>query len=139
MWYERTPCYLWKKNISWKKIFSYSCGLYQTIIRLIESYVVINQKFCDLKTFMVWNECLGHPGLSMMRHIINNSFRHFLKNRNIMMPNYYNCIVCSQGKSIIRPSFIKVEYESPTFLECIQSDICGPIHQPNGPFCYFMV
>ena len=49
-----------------EKLPSYSCGLYQTIIRPIKSYAVMNQKFYDLKTFMIWYECLGHPGLSMM-------------------------------------------------------------------------
>ena len=55
------------------------------------------------------------------------------------MPNYYNCVACSQGKLIIKPSFTKVEYESSTFLEHIQGDIYGPIHPPSGPFRYFMV
>ena len=40
---------------------------------------------------------------------------------------------------IIKPSFTKVEYESPAFLERIQGDICGPMHLPSGHFCYFMV
>ena len=75
----------------------------------------------------------------MMCRIINNYLGHPLKNRKILMPNDYNCVACSQGKLIIKPSFTKVEYESPTFLECIQGDICGPIHPPSGPFCYFMV
>ena len=61
-----------KKHIL-KKLHSYSCGLYQTIIRPIESYAVMNQKFYDLKTFMIWHERLGHPGLSLIRRIINNS------------------------------------------------------------------
>ena len=34
---------------------------------------------------------------------------------------------------------MKVERESPRFLERIQGDICGPIHPPSGPFRYFMV
>ena len=75
----------------------------------------------------------------MMCRIINNYLGHPLKNRKILMPNDYNCVACSQGKLIIKPSFTEVEYESPTFLECIQGDICGPIHPPSGPFRYFMV
>ena len=55
------------------------------------------------------------------------------------MPNDYNCVACSQSKLIIRPSFTRVEYESLTFLKCIQVDICGPIHTPSGSFRYFMV
>ncbi|KAL4562174.1 hypothetical protein LXL04_034368 [Taraxacum kok-saghyz] len=34
---------------------------------------------------------------------------------------------------------MKVDKESPRFLEIIQGDICGPIHPPSGPFRYFMV
>ena len=51
----------------------------------------------------------------------------------------YPCTACSQGKLIVRPSHTKVLVESPTFLERIQGDICGPIHPPYGPFRYFMV
>ena len=112
-----------KKHIL-KKLHSYSSGLYQTIIRPIESYVVINQKFCDLKAFIIWHERLGHPGLSMMCRIIDNSFGYSLKNQKILMPNDYNCVACSQSKLIIKPSFSKVECESPAFLEHIQGDIC---------------
>ena len=39
----------------------------------------------------------------------------------------------------MRPSPVKVNNESPAFLERIQGDICGPIHPPCGPFHYFMV
>ena len=34
---------------------------------------------------------------------------------------------------------MKIGTESPTFLECIQGDICGAIQPPYGPFKYFMV
>ena len=69
-----------------EKLPSYSCGLYQTIIRPIESYAVMNQKFYNLK-LLIWHERLGHPGLSMMRRIINNYLGHSLKNQKILMPN----------------------------------------------------
>ncbi|GJX49980.1 putative reverse transcriptase domain-containing protein [Tanacetum coccineum] len=49
------------------------------------------------------------------------------------------CSSCSFGKLIARPLPLKVEKESPVFLERIQGDICGPIHPPCGPFRYFMV
>ena len=127
-----------KKNIL-EKLSFYSCGLYQAISRPIKSYVVMNQKFCDPKTFIIWHECLGHLGFSMMCCIINNSFGHPFKNHKILMSTDYNCVVCSQGKLIIRPSFTKVLSKSPTFLEHIQGNICGPIHPPSGPFHYFMV
>ena len=48
--------------------------------------------------------------------------------------NDYNCVAFLQGKLIIKPSFIKVEFESLTFLERIQGDICGAIHPPSRLF-----
>ena len=54
-------------------------------------------------------------------------------------PFNYTCVACSRGKLIIKPSFTKVTFESPSFLERIQGDICGPIHPPSGHFRYFMV
>ena len=74
-----------------------------------------------------------------MRRIIENSHGHPLKNQKILLSSDYPCIACSQGKLIVRPSHTKVLVESPTFLERIQGDICGPIHPPCGPFRYFMV
>ena len=62
-----------------------------------------------------------------------------LARRQILVTDGYTCAACSKGKLIIRPSFTKVTFESPAFLERIQGDICGPIHPPSGPFRYFMV
>ena len=75
----------------------------------------------------------------MMFHIVQNSNGHSLTSRQILVPDGYTCSACSKGKLIIRPSFTKVTFESPSFLERIQGDICGPIHPPSGPFRYFMV
>ena len=75
----------------------------------------------------------------MMRRIIQNSNRHPLTSRQILVAAGYTCAACSKGKLIIRPSFTKVTFESLAFLERIQGDICGPIHPPSGPFRYFMV
>ena len=88
---------------------------------------------------MIWHEGHSHSRLSMMCRIINNYFGHPLKNYKILRPNNYICVVCSQGKLITRPPFTKVESESSAFLECIQGDICGPIHPPSEPFHYFVV
>ena len=118
---------------------SLSCGLYQTTIRSIESYVVMNQKFNDSNAFILWHERLGHPGISMMRRIVQNYNGHPLTSRQILVIDGYTCASCSKGKLIIRPSFTKVTFESPAFLERIQGDICGPIHPPSRPFRYFMV
>ena len=72
----------------------------------------------------------------MMCRIVENSNGHPLRSRQILTSPSFTC---SQGKLIIRPSFTKVIFESLTFLEHIQGDICGPIHPPSGPFRYFMV
>ena len=39
---------------------------YHTTIKLIESYVVVNQKFNNPKVFVLWHDRLGHPRSSMM-------------------------------------------------------------------------
>ena len=75
----------------------------------------------------------------MMCRIVQNSNGHPLTSRQILVTNGYTCAACSKGKLIIRPSFTKVTFESSSFLECIQGDICGPIHPSSGPFRYFMV
>ena len=99
----------------------------------------MNQKFNDSNAFLLWHERLGHPGISMMLRIVQNSTRHPLTSRKILVTDGYNCAACSKGKLIIRTCFTKVTFESPAFLERIQGDSCRPIHPPSGPFRYFMV
>ena len=113
--------------------------MYHATIKPIESYVVVNQKFNDLKVFVIWHDRLGHLGSSMMHRIIEHSHGHPLKNQKILSPNEYSCVVCSQGKLIVRSSFTKVISESPVFLERIYGDICESIHPSCGPFHYFMI
>ena len=127
------------KKLVMEKLSSFSCRLYHTIIKSIESYVVMNHKFNNPKTFILWHDRLGHPKSSMMRRIIEHSHRHPLKDQKVLLPNEYPCAACSQGKLIVKTSFNKVTSESPVFLERIHWDICGPIHPPCGPFRYFMV
>ncbi|KAL0551518.1 hypothetical protein IC582_010607 [Cucumis melo] len=118
---------------------AFSSGLYYTHARVVETYATMNPKFMNLNMFTVWHDRLGHPGSIMMRRIIENSHGHPLKNQKILQSKELSCIACSQGKLIIRPSPAKVEVESPTFLERIHGDICGPINPPSGSFRYFMV
>jgi len=122
-----------------EKLPAFSSGIYYTIMKSIESNVVIHQKCSDPKQFMLWHDRLGHPGSIMMRRIIENTHGHPLKNLKILLPSENPCAACSQGKLITKPSPSKVLIESPSFLERIQGDICGPIHPPCGPFRYFMV
>ena len=75
----------------------------------------------------------------MMWRIIEHSHGYPLKNQKIILPNEYPYASCSQGKLIVMPSFSKVTYESPVFLERIHWDICESIHPSCRPFRYFMV
>ncbi|XP_070033032.1 uncharacterized protein [Nicotiana tomentosiformis] len=116
-----------------------SSGLYYTSISKIKMHAIVNEKFTNQDNFIIWHDRLGHPGSTMMRKIIENSHGHSMKNHKILQFKEFSCAACSQGKLIIRPSAIKVRMESPTFLEHIQGDICGPIHPPCGPFRYYMI
>ena len=98
-----------------KQLLSLSCGLYQTTIRSIESYDVMNQKFNDSNAFLLWHERLGHPGISMMRRIVQNSNGHPLTGRQILVTDGYTCAACSKCKLIIKPSFTKLHLNPPLF------------------------
>ena len=82
-------------KIIMEKLPVFSFGLYQTTIKPIESYVVVNQKFNDLKVFVIWHDRLGHLGSSMMHRIIEHSYGHPLKNQKILSPNEYSCAAYS--------------------------------------------
>ncbi|PIN15115.1 hypothetical protein CDL12_12240 [Handroanthus impetiginosus] len=62
---------------------------------------------------------LNRPSSIMMGKIIENSYRHQLKNQKILQFKEFSCAVCSQGKLITKPSPVKVGIESPAFLKCI--------------------
>ena len=68
------------KKLIMEKLSTFSFGLYHTNIKPIESYVVVNQKFNDPKTFVLWHDRVGHLGFSMMWRIIKHSHGHPLKN-----------------------------------------------------------
>lgn len=122
-----------------KKLPTLSSGLYYAEIYASEAHSIVNQKFTDPKTFVLWHDRVGHPGSIMMRRILENSTGHPLKNLKILANDEFSCAACYQGKLIARPSTLKVDIESPRFLERIHGDICGPIHPPSGVFRYFMV
>ena len=120
-----------------EKLPAFSLGFYYTTITTIELNMVMSHKLSYPNIFMLWHDRLGHPRSTMMRRIIENSHKHPLKNQKIILFSDYPCTTCSQGKLIVRPSHTKVLIESPTFLERIQGDICGPIHPPCGPISLF--
>ena len=62
---------------------------YSKIINLlqfstIETHVKVNQKFTNTNAFTTWRDQLDHPGSYMMRKLIENSYRHSLKNQKIL-------------------------------------------------------
>lgn len=109
-----------------EKLSTLSSGLYYAKIS------IVNHKFTDLKTFVLWHDRIGHLGSIMMRRNIENSNGHPLKNLKILTNDEFSCAACCQGKLITRPSPMKVNIESPQFLERIHGDICGPIHPSSG-------
>ena len=122
-----------------EKLRSLECGLYLTTINTIESYAILNPKFSNSTPIVLWHERLGHPGTSMLRRILHQSNGHSLTTGHISSHTDYNCLACTQGKFITQPSSLKVDSDTPQFLERIQGDICGPIDPTSGPFRYFMV
>ena len=122
-----------------EKLRSLECGLYLTTINTVESYAILNPKFSNSTPIVLWHERLGHPGTSMLRRILHQSNGHSLTIGRISSHTDYNCLACTQGKFITRPFSLKVDSDTPQFLECIQGDICGPIDPTSGPFHYFMV
>ena len=83
------------KKLIMEKLSTFFSGLYHTNIKPIESYVVVNHKFNNLKTFIHWHHRLGHLRSSMMQRIIEHSHGHLLKNHKILLPNEYPCAACS--------------------------------------------
>ena len=57
----------------------------------------------------------------MLRCILHQSNGHSLTTGHISSQTDYNCLACTQGKFITRPSSLKVDSDTPQFL-----DICGP-------------
>jgi peptide/histidine transporter 3/4 len=122
-----------------ERLPSFATGLYYTKIVAPPVYTTLKTVFRSSELFCLWHDRLGHPGLRMMRNIINNSNGHNVNVKNFPNPDDFVCSACATGKLIIRPSPLKVKDEIPAFLQRIQGDICGPIQPLSGPFRYFMV
>jgi hypothetical protein len=63
-----------------KKLPILSSGLYYISISTIEVNAIMNQKFNEPNNLIIWHDRRGHPGLIMIRIIIENSHGHLLKN-----------------------------------------------------------
>ena len=61
---------VYDKKLIMEKLSTLSYGLYHTIIKSIESRVVVKQKFNDPKTFILLYDKLGHPRSLIMQGII---------------------------------------------------------------------
>ena len=97
---DNTKCFyitsiVYGKKLIVEKLLAFSFGLYCTSIKLIESYVVVNQKFNDSKNFILWYDKLAHLRSSMMRRVIEHSYGYLLKNQKIILPCGYPCVVSS--------------------------------------------
>ena len=98
-----------------EKFSTLSPSLFYAKISTIETHSVVNQKFTDLKTFVLWHDRIGHLGSIMMRRIIENSNGHPLRNLKILTCDKFSCVVCCQGKLITKSSPMKVNIEFPQF------------------------
>jgi peptide/histidine transporter 3/4 len=59
-----------------EKFPSSPSGLYYMYIKPTDGYVAMKALFRNTESFQIWHDRLGHPGLSMMRRIINNFAGH---------------------------------------------------------------
>ena len=80
---------VYDKKLDVEKLSTTFSRLYHTIIKSIESYIVVDQNFNDLKNFILWHGKLGHLGSSMILIIIEYSHKHPIKNQKILLPNEY--------------------------------------------------
>jgi hypothetical protein len=114
-------------------------SLYYTYVKPQSDIAVFKTIFSNQESYRIWHDRLGHPGLNMMQRIVKNSNGHNLITKDFPNQEDFLCIACAKGKLITRPSQLKIQAESMSFLERIQGDICGPISPLSGPFRYFMV
>jgi hypothetical protein len=94
-------------------------GLYCTFIKTVP-HVTYKIIFQDVDTFWNWHDRLGHPGIGMMRKIINNSVGHDMAKAKFPQNKDFCCTTCATGKLIVRPSYLKIRAEPLNFLERIQ-------------------
>ena len=114
-------------------------SLYYMYVKPQSDIAVFKTIFSNQESYRIWLDRLGHPGLNMMQRIVKNSNGHNLATKEFPNQEDFLCIACAKGKLITRPSKLKIQAESMSFLERIQGDICGPINPLLGPFRYFMV
>ncbi|GJU56587.1 putative reverse transcriptase domain-containing protein [Tanacetum coccineum] len=109
------------ENQVFEKLPMLHSGLHYTHINVPQAHMAVKEKYCDPGIFSLWHDRLGHPGSTMMKRIVENTHGHPLKDQRFSkMDKVPLCTSCSLGKLIVRPSPLKIENESPMFLERIQ-------------------
>lgn len=64
-----------------------------------------------LEIFKIWHDRLGHPGLGMIRKVINNSVGHNIKTIDFPRPENFMYPACAIEKLNTRPFYIKLRDE----------------------------
>jgi hypothetical protein len=90
-----------------EKFSSLQNGMYYTFIKIVP-HVTYKIIFQYVDTFRNWHDRLGHPGIGMMRKIINNSIGHDMAKAKFPQNKDFSCTACATGKLIIRPSYLKI-------------------------------
>ena len=67
-----------------EKLKRLSSGLYMTTLRSIEANHTVSQGLTNPSNFLLWHDCLGHPGHTMMRRILNSSHGYPLSNKDLV-------------------------------------------------------
>ena len=89
------------KNTVVERLTYFFLGLNHSNIKSIKSYVVMKQKFNNLKMYILCHDKLGQFGSLMIRHIIKHSQEHPLKNKKILFSNEHLCVACRLYKLLL--------------------------------------
>jgi hypothetical protein len=85
----------------------------------------------------LWHSRLGHHGTTLFQYMLPIFTGHAVCPKDANKVG--DCVACSQGKLIQRPSRWKSSTKLPLRFQRLQSDVCGPINLPWGFFRYFLV
>jgi hypothetical protein len=99
-----------------ERISSLPSRLYYTYIKPV-LYVTYKVIFQNVDAFQIWHDRVGHPGMGIMRKIIDNCTCHNLTKFSKISD--FICTTCRTGKLIWRPSPLKIHTEPLKFLEMI--------------------
>ena len=85
-----------------ERLPSFATGLYYTKIVAPPIYTTLKTIFRRSELFSLWHDRLGHPGLTMMRNIINNSNGHNVNVKNFPNPDDFRSEERRVGKECLR-------------------------------------